>query len=360
MQRPHRRFAGILALSALMAAGLGACGDDDTTGSDAPEGSDSVSIEMGDYSFTVSGPLTAGGSIKLSNIGKEIHMVGLGKLKPGKTMADLQTALSQAGPPEGGAGETTTSVAGGTTSTSVAGGTTTTTRAGGTTTTTAAGTTTTAAGATTTTAAGGGAGEEQDPTADIITDVGLPGGFMGPGESAEVSAANLTEGSYALICFIPTEVEGMPHFAKGMVNQLEVVGGTTPSKPTADATYKLAKGLPVEGPATLTAGKHTLQFDAAAGSEQLEPGLTMLNPGATLAQLNDAFVRIFESDAPPPKGAADLIPAKVIYGGFDMEDVTSFYLTVDLKPGNYYILAGDTDEENAPQPPIEMLNITVT
>jgi len=353
MHRPQRRFAALLALSVLMAAGLAACGDDDSTDTSAstttpgPQGSAMVSLDMADFSFKVSGALTAGGTLKISNTGAELHMLAIGKLKPGKTLVDLQTALQSAGgPPEGEETGPTTTVAGGTTTTTAAGGRTTPSVAGTATTTTVAG------------GAGGAGGEEgQDPTADIITEIGLPGGVMSPGQTAEVSAANLDPGTYAVICFIPTEGEGIPHFAMGMVNQLEVVAGTAPPAPTAAATYKVASGKAVEGPATLPAGKQTLKFEAAAGSEQLEPGIAMVNPDSTFGELYGSVGSLFEEDA-PPKGAAAQLPGQIVYAGFDMEDVTSFYLTVDLKPGNYTVFAFDTDGD-VPETPVEILNIEV-
>ena len=349
-----------VAMSGLVVMGMVACGDDDedepaapaTTAATTPRGSDVVTIDMIDHAYQVSGPLTAGGTLKIANKGTEFHMIGIGKLKPGKTLADLQTVLSEAGPP-GQAGASTT-VAGATT-TAARGATTTTTR--GATTTTSRGATTTAGGPTTT-AAGEQGGEEQDPTADIIDDIGLPGSVMGPGESVELTLPNLQPGTYALVCFIPTEGEGPPHFAKGMVSQLEVVAGTAPAPPTADATYKLAPGRAIEGPATLTPGKHTLKFEAAAGSEQLEPAIARLNPGTTYQQLDTALTNLFEGEEPPAKGVARTVPGQVVFSGFDLLGTTNFFLTVDLKAGNYVVVAEDTDEER-PGPPREILNLTV-
>ena len=339
MLRSGYRGTRVLAMSTALALGLVGCGDDGDddqsaqTTVAAPKGSALVTINMVDHAFQVSGPLTAGGTIRLVNMGTEFHMIGIGKLKPGKTMADLQRVLAEeSGPPGGGASTTTTTARGATT-------------------------TSTARGATTSTTAAGGE-DEPDPTAEIVDEVGLPGAFMSPGESAEVTVPNLDVGTYALLCFIPTEGEGTPHFAKGMVNQLEVVAGPAPAPPTADATYRLSPGKAVEGPATLTAGKHTLKFEAAAGSQQLEPGLIRLNAGSTLERLDAAFVTLFESDAPPAKGAAAQVPGQVVYGGFDLEAVTTFHLTVDLKPGNYYIVAEDTDVET-PGTPKEIISIKV-
>jgi hypothetical protein len=346
----------MVALSLVLALGLAACGDDDDDGGDAqptpttapaPQGQPVVSIDMVDHAFQVSGPLVAGGTLRLSNKGTEFHMIAIGKFKPGKTMSDLTKVLSEAGPPGGGGGgeggPTTTEAAPrqqpGTSTTS----TTSSTRSGATTTTARGGTTST-------TAAAGDEEGEQDPTADILEEIGLPGAFMGPGESAEVTAPNLAPGSYALLCFIPTEGEGTPHFAKGMVNQLEVVAGPAPAPPTADATYKLAAGKAIEGPATLTPGRHTLRIDAEPGSEQLEPVLARLNAGATIARLDAAFEDLFEGEEPPPKGAAATVPGQVVFGGFDLGPVTSFYLTVDLKAGNYVLVAEDTDGDTTGTP----------
>jgi hypothetical protein len=355
VHRLNRRMAPVIALAAVMTMGLGACGDDDdetateqtTATTAAPRGSDTVTIEMSDYAFAVSGPLNAGGTLRVSNVGKELHMIAMGRLKPGKTMQDLQTVLQQmaqqGGPGGGGGGETTTTTGRGTT----------TTAARGRTTATGGGTTTTATGS------GGAGGGRQDPTAEIMDQVGVPGTLMSPGESAEVTVPNLTPGTYALLCFIPTEEEGAPHIAKGMVNQLEVVAGTTPPQPTADATYRLTPGQAIQGPATLTPGRHTLMFEAASGSAQLEPIMARLNPGTTYAQLERGFERLFESDTPPPRGAGTQTPGQIVFGGFDLQDVTSFTLTVDFKAGNYVIAAGDTDPEDHPVPPREIINIRV-
>lgn len=345
---------GVLALSAVLAFGLAACGDDGDDGEQsarttvAPQqGSPLVTIDMVDHAFQVSGPLTAGGTIRLVNKGAEFHMIAIGKFKPGKTMSDLQRVLSEAGPPGGGGGSPTTTAGSPTTGQS----TTTTTRAATT-------TSTARASATTSTTATQGGEQEQDPTAEILDELGLPGAFMGPGESAEVTVPNLEPGTYALLCFIPTEGEGTPHIAKGMVNQLEVVAGPAPAPPTADATYKLAPGKAIEGPGTLTPGRHTLRFDVAAGSQQLEPGLARLNPGTTFERLDSALQGLFESEEPPAKGAAARIPGQVVFGGFDLGAVTTFYLTVELKAGNYVLVAEDTDE-SAPGPPKELINIRV-
>ena len=238
MQRSKRSRTAVLMLAGLMAMGTAACGDDGDDESSATttpstvapvQGSPVVTIDMVDHAFQVSGPLTAGGTLKISNRGSEFHMIGMGRFKPGKTLGDLQRVLAEAaaGPAGGGGGTTSTTAGRATTTTTVAGSTTTTARG--------ATTTTSRSGATTSTTALAGE-QEQDPTAEILDEVGLPGAFMGPNESVEVTVPSLAPGTYALLCFIPTEGAGTPHFAKGMVGQLEVVAGATPPPPTADAT----------------------------------------------------------------------------------------------------------------------------
>jgi hypothetical protein len=117
----------------------------------------------------------------------------------------------------------------------------------------------------------------------------------------------------------------------------------------------------VEGPATLSAGRHTLRFEAGPGSEQLEPALARLNPDTTFQQLEQAFVDFFEGEEPPPEGAARNAPGQLLYGGFDLGAVSNFFLATELRPGNYVIVANDTDEEDEGprRPPTEMIAITV-
>ncbi len=347
-----------LVLSGVLALGLAACGNNKDEASTsttvpvtqpAPVGSPTVSIDMIENTFVVSGPLTAGGTLKIANKGNELHMALIEPFKAGKTMTDLQQALTRLAAPTGGP---TTTAAGATTTSTVRAGTTTTVAGATTTSTVRSGLTTTS-----TTVAGG---RNENPFADVLDDTGgFPGAVMSPGESAEVQVPTLAAGTYALICFIPGEGDGVPHFVEGMVGQLEVLPGVAPAVPTADATYKVTKGKAVEGPATLTAGRHTLRFEVAAGGNQLEPALVRLNAGTTFAALDAAVTKVFESDKPPAKGTATKLPGQIVYGGLDLGPVTTFYLTVELKAGNYAIAAEDSDVD--PKPPTkELITIKVS
>ena len=355
MRRANLSRSAAVVLAAVMALGLAACGDDGDDGESTqptapttaapPQGSPVVSIDMVDHAFQVSGPLTAGGTLKIANRGSEFHMIGFARFKPGKTIGDFQRVLAEAAQ---ATGSTTTSV-----------GSTTTTARGATTTTTRGSTTTTARASSTTSTTGLAGGQNEDPTAEIVDQIGLPGSFMGPGESVELTVPTFQPGTYALVCYLPTEGEGTPHFTKGMVGQLEVLPGAPPAPPTADATYRIAPGRAIEGPATLTAGRHTLKFEAAPGSQQLEPAIARLNAGTSFERLDTALTNLLESNTPPAEGAAGRVPGQVIFGGADLGDVSTFYLTADFKVGNHVIVADDTDV-NTPGAPRELLNVRVS
>lgn len=308
-----KRFLIGLGVMGLVLAG---CGDDDDTESstpttaettDASGAQDSVSVTMSDYAYAVSGQLKAGGTLQLRNAGKEIHMVAVGKFKEGKTLDDLKAAFAQ--PPAEGEGE-------------------------------------------------GEGEEESDPTAEIVDEVALPvGAFMFPGQSAGITVPEFGAGKYALICYLPVEGTEDPHFSKGMVSELTVEGAKA-AEPTADATYSLEAGKAITGPATLTAGRHVLKLTAAAGSEDLEPALLKPDAGKTVADIDKAFDAFDESGL--PVGAADLVPGDVIAGVFDLGPVKTMYLTVDLTPGTYVLIAQDSDAEDAPSEPVEKVSITVS
>ncbi len=342
--RSLRRPAAVFIAIALT-GGLAACGDDKddeaTTASTtattaAASGADAVDITMREYAYTISGDLKPGGTIRLSNQGTQFHMMGLAKLKEGKTIADVTTLLQQLaqGPPE----EPSTTAGAG-----------------------AGATTTTAAGDTGTTVAGGGE-EEGDPFAEIADEVGAPGTIMGPGQKADITVPDLAEGTYAMICFLPVEGDAdmTPHAAKGMVGQLTVAGDKA-DEPTADATFKVEAGKAVSGPATLTAGKHVLKFEGVGDVSELEPGLAKLDPGKTIVDINKAF-GVFEQgeNFVLPVNAAATIPGQLVAGVFDFGDASTVYVGADFTAGTYGIDAQDTDVDNPPDDPVEKATFTVT
>ena len=73
----------------------------------------------------------------------------------------------------------------------------------------------------------------------------------------------LTEGHYAILCFIPS-ADAVPHMAKGMTAPLEVVAASGPParELAADVTIKLTDyGFDLSKP--LTAGSHVIQVENA-------------------------------------------------------------------------------------------------
>jgi hypothetical protein len=310
--RRHRFLPVVITL--LLVLGGAACGDDDdedgaaattTTaaeGAGDEEGSDEISIDYVDYGYVVSGAVKAGGTLNIANKGKEFHMLGIGKFKAGKTFEDLQAALQQGGEGEGG--------------------------------------------------------PEEDPTADIIDGIPAPGNFVGPGQSARITAPSLAAGQYALMCFLNVEGEDTPHFARGMIGELTVVDEKAP-EPEADFTYTAEKGKPLQGPASIPSGRQILKIQAAGeNGGDLEPGIYKLNPGVTPEQFGEAAKVLDEGF---PKDAASKVPGQFIIGSFDFGESEAIYLEVDFeKGGNYVMSADDTDDDEEPLAPVELLKLTVT
>lgn len=308
-----RRPVGAIALA--LATVLAACGDDGddgeatggtaTTAVVAGTGSDAVDVTMTEFAYAVSGPLSSGGTIRLRNAGQEIHMMGLARLREGKTIADATTVLDGL--------------------------------------------------------VAGTAEEGQDPFADVFEgELGAPSALVMPETTTEVTVPTFGEGRYAMICFIPVEGETTPHFAKGMIGQLTVVGDQA-AEPTADAVYSLEPGQPVTGPSTLSAGRHVIKFEAGPGSEGLEPAMAKPDPGKTVADINRTF-ESFEQDGETilPANAASLLPGEIIFSIFDLYEADELYVGVDLSPGTYVIDVHDTDVEDGSDDPIEQATVIVT
>jgi hypothetical protein len=326
----------------LTAAAMSGCGGDDdddsaaseTTAATGPAGADEVEVELLDHAYDVSGPLTAGGTLRVHNTGKEFHMIGLGRFKPGKDLEDLQGLLAQLSggeaPTEEGLGAAAERIS----------------------------LRFDPLGAAEEPDPEEGGGEGEDPFAAIIEEVGMPGQIVGPGSEAAVTLPELPAGNYGMICFLNVAGEETPHFAKGMVGELEIVDGEVEA-PEADATYTATPGQAVEGPAELAAGPTVIQVNASgAGSGELEPTLVKLNDGATLQTFAEAS-KLFE-EGPLPVDAAAKLPGQIIVGLFDFGDQTTVYLTVDLTPGTYVLTSDDTDDEDSPDIPVELVEIQVT
>lgn len=333
----NRVWRGLL-VGALMVGTLGACGDDDDdTVAPAPDGAgesgeNALEIEMIDYGYKVSGKLRPGlATITSRNTGDEFHMAGFGKLKPGKTVAELTKALEAAaegggGGPEGGGG----APEGGGGSRPEGG------QQG-------AGEIKAASVSQEGEGEGGGGG---DPTAEFIEkQLGTPGHILQPGQSQSITTDVLEEGSYVMLCFIPTEGEGTPHFAKGMVAGFEVGKGESKAEePEADETITLGDDAEPTGvPTDLKAGEHTFKV-TSSGSKSKDFIVASLKEGKEFDDFDKFFIAEFEKEDGPAKGAAKRAPGTIYANTFALEPGESLWVTVNIPSGETYFVSATNTE----------------
>jgi hypothetical protein len=290
-----------------MVTTLAACGSSSGRTLSSGNGAGSVDVTMADYAFSVSGKLTEGEQIHVKNTGSELHMMGLAKMKPGATIDQIKAALAKADP-----------------------------------------------------------NSQDDPTKEYIAeDVNWPGGMVGPGNEATVSATDLSPGSYALVCFIGQEGTGKPHFSLGMVNQLDVVAGSAKKAKKPDASYTATEGSPITGPATLKAGVRTIEVTGTGDPSKLQPQLVRADSAAqTPDQINDVFKKElggFGGPSGPTKGSGKRLAPYLEFFGFDLGKSKTVTITFDFKPGTYYLVAPpDTGDNNDITVPKELIKISVT
>ena len=290
-------------IGALAMGTLGACGDDDdeaasptatgsgssTTAAAGDSAANELNIEMVDYGYKVTGSLKAGlATVTSTNTGKEWHMAGLGKLKEGATVEDVTKALQASG--EGG--------------------------------------------------------EEEDPTAQFIEkELGSPGHILQPGETQSLTVDVLEPGNYVMLCFLPTEGEGTPHFAKGMVNSFEVAEEkSAAAAPKEDAAITLGDETEPTGlPADLKGGKRTFKI-TSSGEKTKDFIVGQLKPGKQFEDFDKYFEEEFEKEGGPAKGVAANAPGNILGSTFHVEPGQSIWMTVDLPPGETYFVSATNNE----------------
>lgn len=334
-----------LAVIGLLGMGLAGCGDSDSKSASTGGGDDnSVSVTMKDYAYSTKGELTAGmASITAENAGDEFHMLILAKMKDGASIAEFikdMKAASEAGGEEESLGTAEPALE------------------------LIAQTSTTGAETTTTTGeapAGGGEEEEEgeDPFAKYFEDGDESGSpynqVVQPGGSATITTDTLTAGTYAMLCFVPTEEDGAPHVEKGMAAELVVKEGTSKMKaPTADATYELSADAPPSGPKELKAGETTIKVTA---DESLQFAGGMPDDGEDFDSFDEYFTEMFEGENPPPKGSAKKLPGHLAFFTESVSD-EPVYVTVDLDAGDYFF-ASIFDDEDTGESTEQTLDVTV-
>ncbi len=150
-------------------------------------------------------------------------------------------------------------------------------------------------------------------------------GVIAPG-MRETSTQDLEPGSYAMLCFVTSPGDSMPHVARGMVKQVTVAGErNTAAAPEADTEIHLSD-FAFDMPA-VTAGTHTFKV-VNDGQQAHEVSLVRLNEGTSVEQLLAAAGP--GSEGPPP--------AVPMGGNGVISPRASNWFTVNLEPGHYALL----------------------
>lgn len=286
-RRPPTLLAAIVAVVLLAGCtgnrdggGDGGARESSTTAAVPPStqatAANTVTIGMREYGFDVGGPLVAGtGTVAFRNDGREVHMAGFGLLRSDKTVDDVIEAL---------------------------------------------------------------ASEDAAAFEQVFEkELDAPGGLLGPGEAMEVTTPFLAAGTYAVMCFVPTAGEDVPHSAKGMVAELEVTeGDARPPAPSPAAAYAIEGGT-ITGPAALPAGRTTLEVRSGAGGPHEVLVARKRSPTTTYAEIDAAYTSLFEGEVPPAPGYPDTLPAAIAGNVFDVPAGSTILLTIDLEPGDYLV-----------------------
>lgn len=169
-----------------------------------------------------------------------------------------------------------------------------------------------------------------DPAAVLEVGVfdGGTGGVAPGGTSTADAVADLTEGSYAFMCFVEN-AEGVPHVAEGMLAPFQVTAADQPvAMPETDAEVGLvdyAFDLPEQ-----LAGDEVLAVSNESESEPHELNILRLAPDATV----DDILGMFEGEGPPegPPPFTSVGGLNAIIPGAESA------LALDLEPGEYVFL----------------------
>lgn len=166
--------------------------------------------------------------------------------------------------------------------------------------------------------------QKMDPNAGPppnVTMIGGPNPAM-PGGSAE-AVVDLKAGQYAMICVIPSSVDGKLHMLKGMMHGLTVIeGASTAAAPTPDVTIKLSD-YAFDPSTPLTAGHHVIRVENA-GPQPHEMVMVKLDAGKTMQDFAQWALKL---QGPPP--------GQPMPGASPMSPGEANTLTVDLTPGEY-------------------------
>ncbi|MFN2432511.1 MAG: hypothetical protein ABR599_06795 [Gemmatimonadota bacterium] len=169
-------------------------------------------------------------------------------------------------------------------------------------------------------------GKGPDPEfPDWATPVGGPGAVL-PGETT-AATVRLEPGRHAAVCMIPVP-DGVPHVAKGMALDVEVVAadGNEATLPEADATIGL-RDYAFHMPAPIASGSRTLRV-TNGGTEPHELQLFRMEPGKRLGDMMAWAQGGFQG---PP-------PATPLGGVTGIAPDAEATFTADLEPGVYALV----------------------
>jgi len=177
---------------------------------------------------------------------------------------------------------------------------------------------------------------EDSTEADIFALVEAAEGGPGTGPGGETNnVIDLAEGTYALICFIPSPTDGIPNFSKGMVQQFDVTAPAEeqPEPPETDLTVGLSD-FEFEAPQTLEAGEAS--FDVVNnGPQPHEMAVYRLEEGITTDDALGIFSGEVTPEGPPPFSFAGQVAV--------LSPSESGIITMDLEAGTYSLLCFVTD-----------------
>jgi uncharacterized cupredoxin-like copper-binding protein len=176
--------------------------------------------------------------------------------------------------------------------------------------------------------------EGEGPALALVKQMGGVGPIVPSGSASAV--LNLTPGNYALMCFIPSEADQVPHLAKGMIKNLTVepASGVAAEEPTASLTVQLMD-FHFDMPETLPVGKSVIKV-INDGPEPHEFNIVRLAEGKTIEDLQKFL-----------SGEGGPLPFVPVGGMNGLEMGLYGYAEVDLQPGDYIAIC------NIPSPKAE-------
>lgn len=173
------------------------------------------------------------------------------------------------------------------------------------------------------------------------------GGPNAPAPGSQSNATlDLASGNYAVICLVDMP-GGVPHFAKGMMQPLEVTPSSSAAKePAADVDVTLADyAFQLSKP--LTAGAHMFAVSNTA-QQPHEIEIVQLAPGKTP---QDVLTWMMKMDGPPPGkpigGIAALMPGETAEFTATLEKGNYAFICFvpDAKDGKPHFMHGMVHEE---------------